>query len=327
MHSVMTPQVIADLKDRLSYSPTDGGIYWRTNGPHHKPGDLAGSVYRDGHVWISLSGIKYPARYIAWVLLHGEAPTDPVHLVSDSLDIPIEQKRDLRQDFRPHNLISHPPIRSRKPRAIAARNRRAQLEAYRSGATFSAIDPDRLTDPTRPGLLWSASTGLWVVRDDPELLQFLPATQRPYVLRELARFKTLEEARAFYSSLTRRIHYLVSNPPPNLPPDIRAIQAAGDKYFGMTLQEAHHTFAYDPATGDLIWRAPPAYVGLPAGKPGATVPALYVSLHGRRYPVHSLAWFLTYAVWPGRKAIGWRNGDQTDNRLSNLYLTQREETP
>lgn len=321
MHKPQYPHAPDEISRHLAYDPTTGAITWRTNGAHHKAGDLAGSVYRDGHVWISLSGHKYPARLIAWVLLHKDWPDDPVHLVSDTADIPRDTRRALRQDFRPHNLVSRPKTLSNKPVAVAQRIRRQQFEAIRAGVTTISAAKDNVTDPTRPSLFWSAPTGLWVVRDNPAHLAYLPAHARPTLLRELARFKTLEEARAFYDATARRIHYVIEHPPLNLPPDMRLIMASGEKYFGITLQEAHHTFAYDPDTGDLIWRAPPAYVGLKAGKPGATVPALYVSLHGRRYPVHALAWFLTHAEWPKRKSIGWRNGDQTDNRLSNLYLT------
>lgn len=310
-----------EIARHLAYDATTGAITWKISGPHHKAGDLAGSVYRDGHVWISLSGHKYPARVIAWVLMHGDWPDNPVHLVSDGMDISRDQKRILRQDFRPHNLVSKPRPLSTHPQAVAYRLRRHQFQAALAGVDTIANARDGVTDPTRPSIAWSQSAGVWVVRDNAMGLDTLPYHTRPTLTRELGRFKTLEEARHFHDATARRITYLARHPPPNLVPDARLIMAAGDKYFGITLQEAHHTFAYDPDTGDLIWRSPPAYVGLKAGKPGATVPALYVSLHGRRYPVHALAWFLTHAEWPKRKSIGWRNGDQTDNRLSNLYLT------
>lgn len=316
MRNHLSPDEIAA---RLRYAPDEGTLYWRTTGPHHKAGDEAGTVTRDGNVWVTISGRKYAGRDLVWCLTTGKWSERPLRMVSDTLDLSPDDKRRRRQDLTIANIEPYTPVLSDRPQAVRLRRLRAMHKIAKAGLPIGTAEHG-YTDPSRPNITWSVPTGQWIVRDNSAVIARLPGTMRPYVTRELGRFATLDEARQFSDAQTRRLEYVISHPVPNLVPDMRERMAAGDKYFGMTLYEAHNTFAYNPDTGELIWRTPPAFVGLPAGKPGATVAALYVSLHGRRYPVHYLAWFLTHAVWPGRKALSWRNGDQTDNRLSNLFL-------
>lgn len=312
-----------DIAARLRYDPLVGTLYWRTTGRYHKTDDEAGTVARDGNVWVTISGDKYAGRDLVWCLATGQWPDRPLRMVSDTLDLPHDDKHRRRQDLRLANIEPFTPVLSAKPQAVRLRHLRAAHKVAKAGLPVGAADHG-YTDPTRPSITWSAPAGQWFVRDDSTMIARLPGNMRPPVTRELARFDTLEDARRFADAQNHRLEHLITHPAPNLVADMRTRMAAGDKYFGVTLYEAHHTFAYDADTGELIWRAPPAFVGLPAGKPGSTVAALYVSLHGRRYPVHHLAWFLTHAHWPGRKALGWRNGDQQDNRLSNLYLMKED---
>ena len=210
-----------ELAHHFAYYPETGLLVWQTSGPHHRAGDEAGTITRDGHVWVSLSGHKYPARYIIWTLLHKALPTDPVTLLSDGLDLSPTERRSLRQDLRPHNIISRPPVLSQTPRAIALRRKRAQFEAMRAGVPMQ-LDPHAIVhDPTRHGLRWSAASGLWDVTDDAAAVARLPFPQRPPAQRLLGRCKTLPEARALYDATIRRINYLASNPPPHLAPVCR----------------------------------------------------------------------------------------------------------
>lgn len=309
-----------EISRLLRYDPEEGTLFWRTSGRHHKAGDEAGTLTRDGNVWVSIQGRKYPARSLVWVLTRGTWPIRPLVLASDlAPDLTQQERRRARQDLRLYNITDQEKPLSQKPNAVLARARRAQHIALKAGFTFNMAQTGG-RDPTRPELHWSPVRNLWTVYDDPQVTRFLPTGSRPPDHREVAIFKDIDTARAFYDAHHKRLDFLCAYLAPPLVPDMKLRMAAGDKYFGVTLWEVHNLLAYNPETGELIWRTPPARIGLLATSPGTTVPALYVSIHGRRYPAHNLAWFMTHGVWPGRKGLGWHNGDQTDNRLVNLYM-------
>ena len=113
---------------------------------------------------------------------------------------------------------------------------------------------------------------------------------------------------------------LLDNPPPRLVPDVAARAATSGNRPTMFLGEAHETFAYNPETGEILWRTPSGRAGFLATKPTTDGRALRVDYSSRRYPAHALAYFLAHSTWPRPRALRWKNGNSLDNRLSNLTM-------
>lgn len=77
-------------------------------------------------------------------------------------------------------------------------------------------------------------------------------------------------------------------------------------------------FTYDASTGILTRRRD----GTPAGH--SVSGYLKVSVAGREYAAHRLAWKLVYGIDP-QEAIDHINGVRSDNRIANLRLACRAE--
>jgi hypothetical protein len=88
----------------------------------------------------------------------------------------------------------------------------------------------------------------------------------------------------------------------------------------LTLEQVNDYVVYDPATGLFTWRKTRGHFR--AGEPAGSInPDGYVviNLFFRPRRAHRLAWLLSRGEWPTGK-LDHKNGDRTDNRLSNLRL-------
>ena len=75
---------------------------------------------------------------------------------------------------------------------------------------------------------------------------------------------------------------------------------------------------YEPTTGFFAWfkatRGRKSAIGVGSVDTGGY---LRISVNGKRYLAHRLAWFYTHGVWPDQE-IDHINRDRLDNRLCNL---------
>jgi hypothetical protein len=85
----------------------------------------------------------------------------------------------------------------------------------------------------------------------------------------------------------------------------------------LTHAELTRLFDYDPETGVFTARVARHSVRIGA-KAGCVAPDGYIqiSVYGKKYKAHRLAWFYMYGCWPSE--IDHINLDKIDNRFSNL---------
>jgi hypothetical protein len=83
---------------------------------------------------------------------------------------------------------------------------------------------------------------------------------------------------------------------------------------------------YDPDTGKLFWlnNAPPRGIAGNEITVKNNRGYIFVSIKGRRYMGHRLAWFITYGEWP-QLEIDHINGNVSDNRIINLRKVTKSE--
>lgn len=85
-----------------------------------------------------------------------------------------------------------------------------------------------------------------------------------------------------------------------------------------TREELTKLFSYDPVTGHYTHLVGDKRWG-PAGRQAGSVVGngyRMLSVKGKRYTEHRVAWFLHYGVWP--QTLDHINGDKADNRIANL---------
>lgn len=95
----------------------------------------------------------------------------------------------------------------------------------------------------------------------------------------------------------------------------------------VTAARVREVLNYFPETGEFTWRVvtgPRAILGAIAGS--RTQGYINISVDGRLYRAHRLAWLYVHNKWP-RLGIDHINGNGLDNRLINLReATQAENT-
>jgi hypothetical protein len=79
--------------------------------------------------------------------------------------------------------------------------------------------------------------------------------------------------------------------------------------------------AYDPESGELRWRKTTANRIYKAGDIAGSVVHGYlrVTLRGRHYQAHRVAWLLHHGDWP-KNYIDHLNGDPLDNRIKTCGI-------
>lgn len=105
---------------------------------------------------------------------------------------------------------------------------------------------------------------------------------------------------------------------------------SGDKQDWISLATARKYLSYDPETGIITYALPVhKYDGrvLEAGTEAGCINKegyRQISLNGRQYLSHRLAWFLHYGEWP-KQYLDHVDGIRTNNSISNLKDVSHQE--
>lgn len=94
-------------------------------------------------------------------------------------------------------------------------------------------------------------------------------------------------------------------------------------YIAMDLSRVQSLLDYCPETGIFKWK-----VNRGTGRAGATLKPnaegyIKVTIDGKRYQCHNIAWLLVYGEWPSG-LVDHKNCNTRDNRIENLRMTDRQ---
>lgn len=87
----------------------------------------------------------------------------------------------------------------------------------------------------------------------------------------------------------------------------------------LSYNRAAELLRYEPESGLLTWRVARGNAVIPGSVAGHRTPNgyLHVTIDGKGYPAHRIAWLLTHGEFP-RGMIDHINGVRSDNRIPNL---------
>ena len=88
-----------ELKKFLSYDKSTGLFIWKTTTANRvRIGDVAGSIYKNGYVYIAINGKRYKAHRLAWLYITGEMPQKHIdHKNHNRADNRFKNLRDIMQ--------------------------------------------------------------------------------------------------------------------------------------------------------------------------------------------------------------------------------------
>lgn len=92
----------------------------------------------------------------------------------------------------------------------------------------------------------------------------------------------------------------------------------------ITQAQLHQYLLYDHNTGIFYWRFVEAAnrkakSGLVAGTYSKRDNIWTITIRGTKYSAHNLAWYYMKGVYPEAGSLKHKNGDRSDNRISNLW--------
>lgn len=93
----------------------------------------------------------------------------------------------------------------------------------------------------------------------------------------------------------------------------------------LTLERLRALIDYNPETGSMVWKISTSNRN-PVGSEAGTIMKhgyRHISIDGKRYLAHRLAWFYFHGSWP--KEIDHIDRDRSNNKLANLRLATRSQ--
>lgn len=103
---------VAFFADALIYNPESGVLTWKIQTGNAHPGNHAGSPTKAGYIAIGISGRKYLAHRIAWLLAYGHWPVEHIdHINGIRTDNRISNLRAVTQA---QNNLNRPKQRRNK---------------------------------------------------------------------------------------------------------------------------------------------------------------------------------------------------------------------